>query len=378
MGKQQITHMLVRKALPIVAVSALLFVGIQLYRGYVARIQDTKAHALLHNGIDKFIDGDTLTAQGIFQEGVTTAMRPEDKAQFEILLATTYERTDFRRCAELYLSVINNPSYSDRTRALAASYLFLAMGYTYNKDVTDMVFSNGPFKGYLKDDTQESYEHALARGHEWAIMLTPNFLSHLLVGEYYARNFAAMATDEQEVIADRIVKYFAEGSDELATAAKDPEWDAGLIATGYRTKAVYAQELKQLLEDKKLVGHGAPTISDVDVENYYRATEDYISFHKLGQLAGVMKLTTPIYHAEFLLSLPEKDIDQLKEIADNLAISINSSKKAAGAVEEYGRAKNGLFFRFRATLVVLAREYSPTLKTALSTHTKSFSPADFK
>jgi membrane carboxypeptidase/penicillin-binding protein PbpC len=59
MGKQQITHMLVRKALPIVAVSALLFVGIQLYRGYVARIQDTKAHALLHNGIDKFIDVDT-------------------------------------------------------------------------------------------------------------------------------------------------------------------------------------------------------------------------------------------------------------------------------------------------------------------------------
>ncbi len=359
--------------------AAAFYFGPKIYQIYFGP-KTPVVNNLFSTGLADFSKGDYQAARDSFEQGKLQATTATQRAYLEISIASTYETTDLAHCAELYLAVINNTQYPSAIRSYAATYLLLALSNNYNSTVAQSVFSAEPWNGYwdvsTKDERQR-YQAAIARGHEWALALAPNFLSHLLAGEYYARAYTTFDAAQKKDAQQKIFEYYLSGSKEFATVASSGTAYPNIIAIGHRTRAVYAEELNQLFKQKIISATGPGPVSDTAVENAYSTAEAYMDKLTTSSFKNTMMRTTWLYHAHFLLSLSTRDAAHLTQLGDKLAGLIQADPVSAHKVNGYSDATNIQFADFRKTLVSLATNYSSALKEALLAKTTTFTTKDF-
>lgn len=334
---------------------------------------------LLSDGLAAWQSGDFANSRAAFEEAARMSPLSDERAQYETLIASTYERTDLARSVELYQAAMNNVGYSLKARALAATYLLLALSNNYDPAVAGSVFSESPWEGLYTNDTgtpRVDYEIAIARGYQWILLnLGPNFLAHLGAGEFYARMYAISRESSRAITGPRIPAYYQMGVSELLEAQQSGAWHPNLIAIGLRERAMYADAYARLVRSG-LLPAAEPAISDNDVDRYYKEFESYVDTNVAANQRGALALPGLINHAQFLLSLENADAKQLTVIGDRLAITLEDDG-LANTVRIYGLAPTLQFEQYRKTLVSLASSYSPSLKQALLNRVPSFTAQDF-
>lgn len=330
-------------------------------------------------GSESFASGNFEAARSQYEQGKIYAQSQEEKGTLEILVAATYDASDPAHAAELYRAVMNNTQYPASVRSYAASYLLLMLNNQYLPQVAEQVFTSAPWVGYW--DTSVSlnvrYQQALAQGHEWALSVSPNYLSYLLAGEYYARVYTTFNAQKQQEVLPKIYSYYTQGSEELARLAPTLQQNVG--AMSYRTLAIYATSYNRLLTQKKIPSSNPVVMNDGVVKSAYAMAEAYMHELPDSTFKDLSLFGTFVHHADFLLSVQPsaEDKQQLTEIGNSIAKLINSDTALAQNVE-FNTSSKAPYPIFRRVLSALGKTYSSALKESLLAHTNTFTGTDFK
>lgn len=344
--------------------------------------QEINTVGLLNLGVEALNDGDYPTSIAKFQEGMNRANTPDERGYFETLLAASYENTDFTRAADLYLSVINNVSYSARTRGLAAAYLMKAVESSHNLEYGSYVFSKAPFEGFFSQiatNKNYAFEIAVARGNEWSVSTYPNFLSHFSLVNFYARHYAdpTLPSKFKAIFYERIPSFAHDGEQELTDSANDPLWNKGLIAYGYSAQAIALTQVYEIIETGK---YQNPAISlDANkISGYFTHAIAYADQNAQEALA-IRNLTIydRLYYAQFLVSISaSKNKDKLTALAGEMYDIIAPTPANFSFLVETVTGERESTIEKRKTLVTLA-SLNDSLRKILE-EMGALSTSDFK
>lgn len=351
-----------------------------LYKAYQEEVRQVQLAKLISSAADLYSDGDFEGARLLYEKAAQESMNMRERAQFELLIATTYEKTDLMRCAQLYNSVMVNPSYPDDIRARAGTYLLVAMANSYNPALAEKVFSEEPWTGYVSKESPSpgmNYQISLTKGHEWVVDTSPNFLSLLSAGSFYASLYPYVDEEKRKSVEEKLLPYFTAGSQELATELTKTNWHPNLLAMGNLMQAVYAEDLQKISKIKPIAEMKVVAPSETAIEAMYDNARVYAEAHVGKEVLPIMTFNIQVAHAHFLLSLSRKDERRLAQFGDSIATLINEDLVSAGTAEVLGKAPTFTHTRYRATLITLASLYSPALKSALLGRTTSFTQKDF-
>ncbi|MBY0293715.1 hypothetical protein K2Q08_00050 [Patescibacteria group bacterium] len=344
-------------------------------------LNQEQSNALARSSADLLTKGDITAAQQRFQEGIDKSMNLEERAKFETLLATSYVPTDLSRAAKLYVSVANNTGYAPDTRSAAQVQLLVALGSHHDEMVAGYVFSQPPFSGLYRNDTKNAdldYEIALSAGHEQILQTYPNFLSHLIVGEFYARKYPYVTPAQKKGFAPKIKSYFILGTQELEQAEKATYWDETRIALGYFNKALFTRAYANLLRTNTFPKDEEVALSDTEVVASFDAAASYVTAKVAnGPFSSDIQLLIALNKAGVILSGGTSDKATLSKLGDSLAQTLASDAGVRDSINAYGSSIKLRDREFRKTLVTLAASYSPSLKEALLRNTTTFTAKDF-
>lgn len=344
----------------------------------VARIFNNDSQAALQElrtaGAENFGTGNYDTARANFEQARGRSVLGDQRAEYELLIAATYETSDLSRSTDLYLQIINNATYSPVIRSYAAAYLLLALSNQYNPTVAARIFSSEPWVGYVDTSITSNrlrYELALARGHEWALEMNPNFLSYLIAGEIYARSYPRLSVAQQKDVLGKISSYYARGDEAFAAAVANPSSHPNVISTGYLIRAAYAEQLVRLAKNKTITDSG---LTRTDVDALYDVAETYVQTLPSSPFKNIMAFTAATLHAGVVTSIGDQN--KLAKIGDRIATLIVADDTIAQAAHTYGSAQGGALGERRSALIAGAK-VSSALKAALLSHTTSFTAKDF-
>lgn len=334
-------------AVLIMAVVALAVGAVLLWAGNGQRAEPDNGE-----GLAAMNRGDYPTAQRYLTQAMNEAGSPQDRAGYEVLLATSMEGSAPEDAAHNYLNVIDDVSLSQQIRTAASVYLLMFLNARQDASFTKAVFANSPWSGLyqpLKPDESINAEIAITKAHETIIAADPNFLSYLIAGEFYARKYPYLTggiARFRDEYRSKATEYFGKGMALLRTARDANEWDKTRLALGYTYAVAYAVELDEA---------GLGSLTDVSMRATYLEAAGFADDNSRGEaLMESARFTIRLAYARYLathqtpqnatmaVAIGNELIDLVREPQNKPLFKLITN--SADLSSKYGRLNAGLLY----------------------------------